>query len=121
MKSNKTNSKVVKQAVKQYILETVYDDNENVFKTFDEAAKHLKNDFMRVANYPYNLNRYPNDVQRFKDYLQGLPFWFPAYDEDIKNFLNSLGINKENKEYSSDKMWDLYALLIYREIKPFKT
>ena len=119
MKSNKTNSKVVKELVKKYIKQNVYNENENTFKSFENAAKCLNNDFKRVANYPYNLNRLPNNVERFKDYLQGLPFWFPAYTEDIKNFLNSLGINKENREFSADKMWNLYALLIYREIEKY--
>ena len=119
LKANKTNSKEVKEAVKQYILQTVYDDNENEFKTFELAAKHLKNDFIRVANHPYNIKKFPNVVNRFLDYLQGLPFWFPQYNDDVKDFLNSLGINRENKEYSSDKMWNLYALLIYREIEKY--
>ena len=118
-KKYRTNSKIVKEAVKQYIFETVYDDNENTFKTFEEAAKHLKNDFNRVANHPYNMKRFPNVVNRFLDYLQGLPFWFPGYNSEIEEFLNSLGINPENKEFSSDKMWNLYALLIYREIEKY--
>ena len=119
MKNYKTNSKHVKNLVKQYILETVYNDNENVFSSFKDAANHLNNDFKRVANHPYNLKRLPNNVDRFLDYIQGLPFWFPQYDDDIKDFLNSLGINNENKEYSSSKMWNLFALLIYREIEKF--
>ena len=119
MKSNKTNSKIVKELVKKYIKETVYNENENCFKSFKNAAKCLNDDFKRVANYPNNLKRFPNNVQRFKDYLQGAPFWFPVYNQDIEDFLNSLGINKENKIYSSDKMWNLFALLIYREIEKY--
>ena len=119
MKSYKTNSKHVKNLVKNYILETVYDDNENPFLYFKDAANHINNDFKRVANHPYNLKRLPNDTDRFLDYLQGLPFYFPQYDDDIKDFLNSLCINKENKIYSSSKMWSLFALLIYREIEKF--
>ena len=118
-KANRTNSKIVKNLVKQYILETVYDDKENVYKTFEEAAKRLNSEFKRVSNYNNNIRRFPNDVKRFLDYLQGLPFWFPMYTEDIKDFLNSLGINPENKEFESSKMWDLYALLIYREVSKY--
>ena len=118
-KANRTNSKLVKEAVKTYIFETVYDDNENTYKSFPEAAKRLHDEFKRVANHPYNLKRLPNNTDRFLDYLQGLPFWFPQYDDDIKEFLNSLGINPENKIFESSKMWNLYALLIYREIAKF--
>ena len=119
IQKHKTNSKHVKTLVKSFILESVYDENENTFKTFESAAKHLNDDFKRVANHPYNIKRFPNVVNRFLDYLQGLPFWFPAYNSEIEDFLNSLGINHENKEYSSDKSWNLYALLIYREIEKY--
>ena len=118
-KANRTNSKIVKKLVKQYILETVYDDKENVYKTFEEAAKRLNSEFKRVSNHNNNIIRIPNDVKRFLDYIQGLPFYFPMYNDDIKDFLNSLGINPENKEFESSKMWDLYALLIYREISNY--
>jgi hypothetical protein len=36
---------------------------------------------------------------------------FLIYHGDVKNFLNSLGINPENKEYSDDKSWLLYCHL----------
>ena len=119
MKNYKTNSKHVKNLVKQYILETVYDDNENMYLNFKDSAIRLNNEFKRVSNHPYNLKRLPNNVDRFLDYLQGLPFWFPQYDDDIKDFLNSLGINNEGKIYDSKRMWNLFALLIYREIEKF--
>lgn len=119
LKANKTNSKIVKELVRNYIQETVYNENEEIFQTFEEAAEELNSEFKRVANYPYNLKKFPNVVDRFLDYLQGLPFWFPQHNEDVNDFLNSLGINPENKEFKSCKMWSLYALLIYREIEKF--
>jgi hypothetical protein len=119
MKKYKTNSKHVKNLVKQYILETVHNDKEEVYVDFKDAANRLNSEFKRVANHKFNLQRLPNNVDRFLDYLQGLPFWFPMYDDDIEEFLNSLGINPENKEFESSKMWNLYALLIYREIEKY--
>lgn len=119
MKKQKTNSKHVKELVKAYILETVHDHDGEEFKTFEEAAKHLKSDFEIRAGHAYNLKRYPNVVDRFLDYLQGMPFYFPAYVQDVEDFLNSLGINPEGKKYSSDRMNNLYALLIYREIEKY--
>jgi len=38
---------------------------------------------------------------------------------EIEDFLNSLGINNEGKEYPADKMRLLYAKLIYKEIQNF--
>lgn len=112
----RTNSKIVRILVKQYILETVYDDNEQTFKTFEDAGTHLKNDFERVANYPNNLKKFPNNQNRFLDYLQGCPFWFSPYTWQIEDFLDSLGINPENKKFDSEKVWNLYGCLIYNEI-----
>ena len=119
MKNLKTNSKEVKAKVRQYILETVYNENEEVFLTFEEAAAELNKEFKRVSDFPNNLKRYPSNVDRFLDYLQGLPFWFPGYNSEIIDFLNSLGINKDNKEFETQKSWNLYALLIYREIQKY--
>ena len=119
MKKHKTNSKHVKELVRTYILETVHDNKEEEFETFEEAAKHLKSEFERAKGYEWNLKRYPNVVDRFLDYLQGMPFYFPAYVHNVEDFLNSLGINPEGKEYESDKMYNLYALLIYREIEKY--
>mgnify|MGYP001233900054 CR=1 FL=1 len=103
--------------VKKHILECVYDNNEQEFKTIGEAVKHLTNDFKRVADYQNNLKRIPNNCQRFTDYLQNIPFNFEYENYKLESFLNGLEINPNNKEYSSDKMWNLYGLLIFREIE----
>ena len=42
---------------------------------------------------------------------------FLCYYSDVKVFLNSLGINPNNKEYSDDKSWELYKHLIAREVE----
>lgn len=119
MKNHKTNSKHVKELIKKHIIECVYNEDEKYFEKFEDAAKELHKEFKRVANHPYNLKKFPNNVNRFNDYLRGLPFNFLCYDDDIKDFLNSLGINNENKEYPAERMRYLYALLIYREIEKF--
>ena len=106
----KTNSKEVRKAIQNHILECVYDYySENNFATLKEACNHLYNEFDRVSNNAINQ-------KRFEDYLQGVPFNFYYTYEDIEAFLNSLGINKEGKKYEPSKMWNLYASLIYSEI-----
>ena len=104
----KTNSKEVRNAIKNHILECVYDYSENNFATLKDACNHLYNEFDRVANHV-------NNKKRFEDYLQGIPFHFYYTNEDIETFLNSLGINKEGKKYEPSQMWNLYAYLIYSE------
>ena len=113
----RTNAKEVKNRIKKHILECVLDYNEEQFKTVNEAIEHLTNDFKRVADYPNNMRRIPNNCNRFIDYLQGIPFGFEIEYHKVETFLNSLGINPKNKKYSNDKMFNLYGLLIFREIQ----
>ena len=111
----RTNSKEVRNAIKNHILECVYDYSEKNFSTLKEACNHLYNEFDRVANYAYNKKRIPNEQKRFEDYLRGIAFNFLYADEDLETFLNSLEINKDGKKYEPSKMWNLYAYLIYSE------
>lgn len=113
MKSNNTQ---VRNAVKAHILQSVYNYEGNEFETFEEAKNHLKAEFERVANYPYNLKKFPNTQDRFADYLAGLPFNFEFETYKQEEFINGLGINPTNKEYSSDKVNTLYSYLIFKEI-----
>jgi hypothetical protein len=39
-----------------------------------------------------------------------------VYYDETKDFLNSLGINPENKEYRDSESWSLYLHLVGREI-----
>ena len=111
----RTNSKEVRNAIKNHILECVYDYSENKFATLKEACNHLYNEFDIVANHVNNKKRIPNEQKRFEDYLKGIQFHFHYTNEDIETFLNSLGINKDGKKYEPSKMWNLYAYLIYSE------
>ena len=112
----KTNSKAVKQAIQKHILDCVYDYNENQFADFDGAKNHLLNEFNRVANHGNNVKRIPNEQERFSDYLCGIPFHFEYVNYSINEFLNSLGINKNNKSFSDARIVKMYHYLIYKEI-----
>ena len=112
----KSNSKQVREQIKKHILECVYNEQGEQFTDLKTACNYLKNEFIRVANYPYNLQKFPNDQNRFSDYLFGLPFHFYFSNEDIKNYINSLGLNPEGKNYSSDKTIKLYHYLVFSEI-----
>ena len=112
MKTSRTNSKSVRLAMRQHILDNVTDDMENVFPTFEEARERLNSEFQRVAGYPSNIQKFPNVQDRFLDYLMGLDFGFEFTNHGIIEFLNGLGLNSDN----SDNSARLYASLIYKEI-----
>lgn len=115
-KAVRTNSKAVRAAMQAHILARVTDGNGDPFPTFDQAREHLKAEFARVADHPYNIRRLPNHQDRFQDYLMGVPFGFEFTYHGIAKFLNGLGINPDGKEFNPDKSSRLYAYLIHREI-----
>ena len=112
----RTNSKEVRKQIKQHILDCVADIEENSYNNIDDAAKRVAWEFKRVADHPYNLNRFPVNQERFSDYLNGLPFSFHYSFYDIAQYLNGLGINPTNKKYDDNKSTRLYHYLIWREV-----
>jgi hypothetical protein len=111
----RSNSKSVLEAINSHILENVTDYNGNTFATIKEAANHLNSEFNRVANYPYNLAKFPNKQDRFSDYLFGLPFSFHFSNYDIQNYINSLGLNSNGKSYPIEMTIRLYHYLIFSQ------
>lgn len=112
----RTNSKQVRDQIKKLILECVTDENGNEYTNLKDACNRLYNDFERVANYPSNMKRIPNHQERFHDYMCGLPFNFPFWNDEIEKYLNSLGINPGNKKFDPEKSLKLYYYLIYSEV-----
>lgn len=90
-----TNSNEVRKALQQHIL-SYYDNIEDLKRDIDN----LKD--ARLGNYTiYQASAYM---------VQGGNFLI--YNGDVRDFLNSLGINPQGKEYSDQKSWDLYKHLI---------
>lgn len=84
-----------------------------------KIQKHIKNQ-MNLSDLKANVNgllgtlpETPTIYSTIKYMVQGGSFL--AYYYDIKDFLNRLGINPENKEYTDEKSWELYQHLIARE------
>lgn len=111
----KTNSKAARDAIKLHILECVYNSNGDNFLTYDDAVKHLYGEFDRVANYSVNMQKLPNNQERFMDYMQGLPFHFHFTYYGINCYLESIGL-ENNGKYSDEKSERLYYYLIYSEV-----
>ena len=113
LKIMRSNSKQVRNEIDLHILECVTDYNGDTFATIQQAANHLNDEFIRVSNYPYNLAKFPNNQDRFSDYLSGLPFSFHFSNYDIENYTNSLGLNSSGKSYPIEKTIKLYHYLIF--------
>ncbi len=94
-------------------MESVTDFNGDTFNDLKSACNHLNNDFIKNSNHAYNIQKFPNNQNRFSDYLQGLPFSFLYSNYDINNFINE--ITENTKEFDINKTLHLYHYLIYSE------
>ena len=112
----KTNSKTVREMIRAHILENVTDGNGDPFPAFEQARARLREEFARVADYPANVRRFPNNQDRFHDYLMGIPFGFEFTHVGISDFLTSLDINPKGKHFDGEKSARLYSYLIYKGI-----
>lgn len=72
MKLQRTNSKAFKAKIREYLVDSI--SEEQCADTSPEARmRWLSSEFDRVANYPFNLKKIPNEYERMADYLAGLP------------------------------------------------
>ena len=111
--------KEVKNLIRQHIKDSVYDYECSPFDSFEGAAKHLAEEFNRVANYENNRRRIPNEQERFKDYLHGLPFEFEFEYYRQRETLNEWLQTEDDSKYSDREVSDRYYALIYREVQSF--
>ena len=116
----RTDTKVVKDRIKKYLLENVTDVNENNFKTFEELAKYIKSELIRIFGNTHQST--------FSDYLEGLPGGNSAADDmhyyhyyDYNAYLgNVLGETPEEySKYTPEKAVELGTWLFYRELKKY--
>ena len=112
----KTNNKVVREKMRKHVLDCVHDPYGEEYGSFEEAAKRLVEDFIRVADFKYNLYKHPNNVERFSEYMRGLHFGFEYAYHSISEFLNDLGINPNGKKYSDEASLKLYHYLVWVEV-----
>lgn len=92
----RTNTKIVSDKVKEHILNAM-------------SLQDLK-DNVKALQWG-NKGEY----QASKELVEGGSFL--CYYQDVKEFLNGLGINPENKEYSDEKSWNLYIHLLASNIE----
>ena len=111
----RTNTKEIKDRIKNYLLENVDDGNENLFTSFEELAKYIRSELLRIYGNTYQAT--------FKTYMQGLPnaaadtmFYFHYHDYNI--ILGGiLGESKaEYSKFTPEQAVDLGITLFYREL-----
>lgn len=114
----RTNTKEIKDRIKNYLLANVDDENENNFSSFEELAKYIKSELLRIYGNTYQST--------FREYMQGIPneaattmFYSHYYNYNV--ILGGiLGESEaEYNKYTPEKAVDLGVWLFYREISKF--
>lgn len=114
----RTNTKAVKDRIKNYLLGNVDDENENEFTSFEELAKYIKSELLRIYGNTYQST--------FKTYMQGLPnmaattmFYSHYYNYNV--VLGGI-LGESEAEYSKftpEQAVELGIALFYRELYKF--
>lgn len=104
----RSNTRGVQRALREHILdryspEAVGEEGNPEYT----AVGGLKADVEAAAD-PRNPNGAMNIVQGGN---------FEIYYDDVRKFIDSLGLRKSKPEYSDDETWNLYTQLLSREIK----
>lgn len=110
---NRTNSKAVKNLINAHILESVLNNEGEEFTSLKDCKAYILSEFNRVANHRNNMLRIPNNQARFSDYLNGLPFNFDFYYQDIRDFLKTLDLFESNYKLNDQDATKLYHYLIW--------
>lgn len=93
----KSNCKLVNDQIDEHILE------EYTLEALKDQVKSMLN-FMTPT--PYHVGKHMTEGGSFL-----------VYTQDMTDYLNSLGINPDNREYPDDKVFALYCHLIARGVE----
>lgn len=107
MASLKTNSKQVQNKLDQHVLEYFTED----YGWTEEAKTPLENLKEQLKSFDYM----PTTYKMGRYMAEGGSFLI--YHQHIIDFLNSLGINEDKKEYTNAKSWELYQHLIGKTVE----
>ena len=90
----RTNTKIVSQKIQEHIMDQV------------ESLELLRDNALAVLG----MKETPDMYHAFTYNVDGGNFLI--YHADVRDFLNSLGINEQNKKYEDCTSWELYKHLI---------
>ena len=79
-----------------------------------EALQSLHDEFDRVANFQYNIQRFPNRADRLADYLQGLPIAIPYTYCEIEKVVRrgkrkDIDLDEKGTEYMVNNWFKIMA------------
>ena len=98
----RTNTKIVSNKIQEHIKE---------YYTIEELKEQVK-----ALQTPREYKCFTHTASIYEALVEMVEGGcFLVYNSDVQEFLNSLGINPEGKEYDVQKSWDLYKHLIVRE------
>lgn len=116
----RTNTKAVKDRIRNYLMENVTDGNDNDFTSFEDLVKYIKSELVRIYR---NVNQ-----STFRKYMAGLPsgnfaadtmFYFHYHNYNIV-LGGILGETEaEYSKYTPEKAVDLGVWLFYRELSKY--
>lgn len=112
---NRTNSKIVKDAIRLHLIEISQNDNEEI-KTVEQAKKYIINKFyVEIIKYD---KHFTNNIkvmsyqEIFAKWLNGLALHTYFTYHDIKKYLDKLNVN-----YKEEEPEKTYYYLIFKEIQ----
>ena len=114
MKKLRTNSKEVRDAIKQHLIEISQNDDVEV-ETVEQAIKYIVNKFY-IEMIKHNKH-YNNMQDLFTYWLNGLALNTYYYTDDIINYLHGIGLYGKDKKQEQLKAANLYHYLIFKEVK----
>jgi hypothetical protein len=89
----------------------------NTKEVINKVQEHIKSYYENIEDFKNDMKAVQlenmSDYNAIQELVKGGSFL--VYYQDVKDFLNELGINPENKEYEDQKSWELYQHLIARD------
>lgn len=102
-----TNTNLYRERIEKFILDHLdFSENSETELSDYQKINAFFEEFKRVADYPYNLRKFPNEQDRIADYLQGVPSNcnFPIYYADIIEATHELHGIDEDEELSEKQI-----------------
>lgn len=96
----KSNTRGVQEKIRQHIL-----------SQFEDPSEFIGNPATPVEALKGAVTAAGSE----NDFIEGGAF--EVYPEQVKDFINSLGLRQTKPEYDSDETWNLYTSLLAREIR----
>ncbi len=104
----RTNTKEYKEKLTAYLIESIESEHAEG-NTLQDQLQYVADEFDRVANYKVNIHNLPNLVDRFADYMQGLPDWWCGAwnNSQVIQLIEKLhGI--DSNELTEDQCWSIH-------------